>query len=125
MFGLGSRDEVSAPLDRRRSLAAIPVKSRAIVEERQVSDDKLVLIAHFQRRRTFFSRWLPDTIEKRVELDELGAFVYALIDGKRNVGEMIDAFIAEYPLNRREAELSVVKFVRSLAERRMIAIAVR
>lgn len=125
MFGSFARDFTpKPPLDRRRSLAAVPMISREITEERRVANDKLVLIAHFERRKTVFSRWLPETIEKRVELDDLGIFVYDLIDGERSVAGIIDLFIQNFKLNRREAELSVVQFLRSLAERRMIMIVV-
>ncbi len=62
---------------------------------------------------------------KQIKLDELGAFVFGLIDGTRNVRQIIADFVARYGTTKREAELSTVDFLRSLAKRHAISIAVK
>ena len=71
------------------------------------------------------ARFMPPILERTVKLDELGAFVFRLIDGQRTVLQIVEAFQQRYKANRREAELSTVEFLRSLAQRRVISIAIK
>ena len=57
-------------------------------------------------------------------LDEIGSFVWRLCDGNHSVREIIRALAARYKLHRKEAEVSVVAYLRTLAKRRLIAVAV-
>jgi hypothetical protein len=76
-------------------------------------------------RRSGFARfmgWLlraPSRCE--VELDAVGAFVVARCDG-RPLREVVDALIDHYKLTRREAEVALADFVKSLLKRRLIRI---
>jgi len=76
------------------------------------------------RRSGLFARFLPPIVEKRVQLDELGSFVFDQIDGTRSVREILDAFVARYRNNRREAEYMVTTFLRQLTERRLITLVI-
>jgi hypothetical protein len=62
--------------------------------------------------------------EKRFELDALGAWVWKRIDGTRRVEALIQEFAAEQRVNGREAEVAVVAFLKVLAKRGLIALAV-
>ena len=111
-------------LDRRRSLEGIPVINKNVSIE---SNEKgnLIISAKVPRKSGFFSRFLPPVIIRNVKLDELGSFVATQIDGEKNVLDIIEAFIARYHTNRRETELSVVAFLKSLVQRQVISIVVK
>lgn len=64
-------------------------------------------------------------MERNVRLDEIGGFVFKLIDNRRNTLEIIDIFLAKYRVNRREATLSIVGFLKSLVKRGIVSIAIR
>jgi hypothetical protein len=119
MFGM----KKEPALDRRRSLAGIPVVNPGVTSE-EIEAGRLRLTARFPRGTGLLARFQPPVLERSVKLDELGAFVFRLIDGRRSVLEIVDLFAARYRANRREAELSVAAFVRSLAERRMISVVI-
>ena len=73
----------------------------------------------------FMARFQPPVQVRRVELDELGTFVVGQIDGARDVLEIVNAFTTRFKVNRREAELSVVEFLKSLVQRHLISIAIK
>lgn len=59
---------------------------------------------------------------RKLELDELGAFCWNLVDGERTVRELAQAMAGRYQLPRREAELAVAAFLRELGKRGIIGV---
>jgi len=59
---------------------------------------------------------------KRLELDEMGTFVWGLINGEHSVKDIADAFVAEYQVQNREAELSVTAFIKDIGQRGIIGL---
>jgi len=68
----------------------------------------------------FFS--IPDSRE--LKLDRVGSHVWQLCDGERTANEVIVAMCEEYKLSRREVEVSFIAFMRLLAKRGMVVVAV-
>jgi len=52
-----------------------------------------------------------------IELDEIGAFVWSLCDGKRNVAGIAAALSKHYKITTHEAEASLLDFLDSLRRR--------
>jgi hypothetical protein len=109
--------------DRRQSLAGRPCLNQGVRLER-LSEARVQVVVELQRRSGFFARFLPPVFVRRYRLDELGTFVVERIDGRRSAAALIDEFARHHRLNRREAELSVVQFLRMLMQRQAISIAV-
>jgi len=113
------------PLSREQSLASIPVRNQAI-EAEETEDGEIRLVIPL--RQTWWARllarafYVPKT--RRVALDEVGSFVWRLCDGKHNVRQIIQALCQRYRLHRKEAEVSVVAYLRQLARKGIIGIAV-
>ena len=110
-------------IDRRRSLSGVPVLNEGVQVATEA--DRATLVVRRNRPNGFLARFQPRVLERTVKLDELGTFVLKQIDGQKDVLRIIDAFIGQYRINRREAELSIVAFIRSLAERRVISVVIR
>ena len=118
--------EPKPTLDRRTSLQGVPVRHETItVDPTAGGTNGIVLINRFERGKGFLSRFAPPVIEQRLELDELGAFVFQLIDGERTVAQIIEEFVRRYRVNRREAELCTVAFLRRLTQKRLVSIVIR
>lgn len=115
--------ETPPVLDRARSMAGIPVRHPDMTLQRTASGGMLIT-ARFPRGKGWLSRFAPPVLEHRVELDDLGAFVMEHIDGHRSVEQIVGAFTDRFRLNRREAELCTVDFIRKLAQKRLIAIVI-
>ncbi|MFZ3044642.1 MAG: PqqD family peptide modification chaperone [Desulfatirhabdiaceae bacterium] len=86
-----------------------------------------VLILYPEGANPWVSRilsWMGKTEDRvrmrKVQLDVLGSQVWQLIDGDRTVLEIIDVFARSHQLHHREAELSVVQFVRELGRRQIV-----
>jgi hypothetical protein len=115
-------------LKREDSLAAVVVPNRQLRVERN-AEGVITLYAPFHAAAFVerIARWLgaaPRAGEAKVELDEVGSFVWDLCDGRRNVREMVACLTEKYKLNRKEAEASLTAFLRSLAGRNLVAIVI-
>lgn len=53
-------------------------------------------------------------------LNEVGARIWTLLDGKRTLGEIVDFVCAEYAVDHAQAEHDVLAFVHDLALRNLI-----
>ncbi len=62
--------------------------------------------------------------ERPVILDEVGSFVWKMCDGERSVEQISKALSDEYKLTPREVEVSLNEYLRMLAKRGMILVAV-
>jgi Coenzyme PQQ synthesis protein D (PqqD) len=47
-------------------------------------------------------------------LNETGAFIWELIDGKRNVEEIINKLIIDYDIDKKNAEEDVLSFIENM-----------
>ncbi len=57
---------------------------------------------------------------RKLQLDILGTSVWDLVDGKSTVMEIITSFAGLHRLYRKEAEISVIQFLRELGRRGII-----
>jgi hypothetical protein len=60
----------------------------------------------------------------RIELDAVGSQVFDLIDDHRTVDELVKALISVHKLARREVEVSLTEYLKTLGRRGIIAFAV-
>lgn len=123
LFGHDS-NKGPAPIDRREAMQSIPAINPGVTFQKE-DDGHLMALVPTKRPSGFLSRFMASTSTRRIRLDEIGAFVIENINGKRTVQEIVDAFAAKYRVNRREAELSMADFLKSLVQRNIIAIGIR
>lgn len=112
------------PLSREQSLASVPLRNQAIeVEETDAGEVRLVIPLRAAWWARLLSRLFYVPKKRRVVLDEIGSYVWGLCDGRRNIRDIIQALAGRYKLHRKEAEVSVVAYLRQLARRGIIGIA--
>jgi len=126
LFGKTFSSALEAPpvLDRRQALAGVPEFNPHVSRGENDATGIVTLIVTLKRRDDFLGKFQPKQWERKIELDELGSFVAAQIDGKRTALELVEAFVTRFRINRREAELSTMAFLKSLIERNVISVAV-
>jgi hypothetical protein len=77
-------------------------------------------------RQPAWVRWVrpvfPISKEKNVQLDKLGAEIYALCDGRRTVEEIIDLHKDRWRLSFFESRAMILQFLRQLLERNLIVL---
>jgi|SRR5579883_1140020 len=103
-----------------------PVRNPAVRWER-AGEDSLVVISFtpktFGGRTRLIDRLFGIPSEKKIELtDELSSSVWEMCDGQHTVGQ-IAAFLAEkYKLGRRQADVSVLAFLKTLQSKRLVGV---
>jgi hypothetical protein len=119
------KDTKTGKLTRQQSMSAVPVLNQLVTYERR-ADGRLVL--HVPRKRTSTVRLVARLFRlppyKQIELDELGSYAVELCDGHNTVSQIVDRFAGKFQLNRREAEVSMVSYLETLAKRGIIGFAV-
>ena len=122
---LGGGKSRRPKLDREQSMAAVPVLNQLVSIERDEGGHARLRLP---RRRTSMVRLISKAFRlppyKRLELDELGTYTVELCDGSNSVAEIIARFAKKFGLNRREAEVSMVSYLQTLAKRGIISFVV-
>lgn len=106
-------------------LDSVPVSNQAA----RVEEHDQGLVVYLPLRKTWwmkppFSWALPYRDERGVALDKLGAEVFREVDGQRTVEQIVERFAANHRLRFHEARLAVMQFLRMLAERNIVVLAV-
>ena len=123
-----SRKTDPKALSREASLASKPIRNPALTCERH-GDGGLLLRVPYTPPRSRWARLVARALrlegtERRISLDEIGTYVWDMCDGETTVRKMIGRFAEEYKLNRKEAEVSMVQYLRTLAKRGLVGIMV-
>jgi hypothetical protein len=104
---------------------ARPVRNPEVTES--VVDDKLVLHG-VAVRRNFLEKLLIKSDEqarKGYELEEVGSFVWACIDGKTSFEKISRELQKRYKMKRLEADASLEAFLKMLSDRGLITLLVK
>ena len=113
------------PLPRRELLRAKPVRTEKLTSEEN-SDGEIVL--GIPRRNTWWidtmSRMFYVPSRRTVVLDRIGSFLWGLCDGQNTVDHVISTIRTEYKLERKEAEVSTLTYLKQLTEKGLIGLAV-
>ena len=110
-----SRDEL---------LHAMPLRNQLI--EWEVDDKGEVSLVIPQKERFWVklvSRLFMLPGKRVVVLDDVGSFVWQLCDGHHSITQIVTQLRGKYQMTRKEAETSLVTFMRQLGKRGMIGFA--
>jgi hypothetical protein len=114
-----------AQLSRTDALCCIPIRNPMVVESRMDSGE--MLLSYTETLKPWFAgilKRMKKTSEirrtRKLQLDILGTGVWDLVDGKSTVMEIIDSFAGIHQLYHKEAEVSVIQFLRELGRRGIV-----
>ncbi len=112
-------------LDRLQALACTPIRNPEVSEESNADGTLLRYPVEvkpwFQSIFKRLSSRDSNIIIRRLQLDPLGSSVWQMVDNKKTVAEIAEAFRKTHQLGTREAELSVTSFLKDLGKRGLIA----
>ncbi len=90
------------------------------------NDDGEVQIS-IERQETWKVRLLSKLFyipkKRNITLDGVGTEVWQMCNGRNSVGDMIEELADKYQLNRKEAEVSLLQYLKTLGEKRFIGFA--
>tara|TARA_B100000686_G_C16694293_1_gene919544 strand:+ start:588 stop:977 length:390 start_codon:yes stop_codon:yes gene_type:complete len=58
--------------------------------------------------------------ERKITLDEVGTEVWQMCDGRTTVAQMIESLGKTYTLDRKEAEVSLLSYLKTLGQKRFV-----
>jgi hypothetical protein len=117
----GLKQKSQLPLTREQAFEARPVRNPAL--KWRVNDEDFVEVI-VPRRKDLFGRamgflfFVPES--RPITLDEVGTRVWNLCDGEHTVQDIVKALSSDYKLQRREVEVSLTEYLRTLGKKGMI-----
>lgn len=117
----------SSSLNRTQALECVPTQNNTIQWQQLDSGEilftyPLPLNPFFKALHRRFGRSQEDSPIKKLQLDQMGSFVWLQIDGKKTVRKIIRHFAEEYKVTGQEAEHAVTAFLKTLGQRGFIAL---
>ena len=106
-------------------LKSRPVRNQLITWERNEQGEVMITIP----RQTGWKVKLLTLLfhipkKKLISLDEIGSEVWVLCDGKNSVERILRTFGEQHKLNPKEAEVSLLSYLRTLGKKQVIGFAV-
>jgi hypothetical protein len=110
-------------ISRQEILAAIPVRNSLIEWESNDQDEVVLKVPRRQDRvGKILHRIFVAPPYKQVVLDEVGSEVWRLCSGENSVDTIVKSLAKKYKLSRREVELSLGTYLRTLARRGFVGL---
>ena len=107
----------SPKLSREAMLNSRPARNEALAWDE--NDDGEVVIK-VERQESLRVRLLSKVFyipqERKITLDEVGTEVWQMCNGKTSVAQMIERLGKKYQLNRKEAEVSLLSYLKTLGQ---------
>ena len=109
-------------ISREDMLASKPTRNEAVEWDRDENGDICITMvrskASWKLELLAKILYLPD--RRRVVLDEVGSGVWEMCDGATTVAMMIRRLSERYKLNRKEAEISLLHYLRQLGKKKLV-----
>ena len=116
---LGRRPKMS----KKEVIELLPVRNQLLTWTK-TEDNEIMLSIPMRKDRVgvLIGRIFKTPDSKQVLLDEVGAHVWELCDGKHNIAGVVAEISKQFGLSRREAEVSVTLYLKTLAERKFVGL---
>lgn len=116
--------KIGPPKPERKAVMTLrPCQNSVITWEKQEDGSVLLHVPINQnpgRLGAVMMKLLRPPKERKVELDEVGGFVWELCNGQHTIEMIVQKTAKQFKMNRREAEVSVTMFLQMLHERNFI-----
>ena len=112
-------------IGRENVMQSIPLRNTAIKWEMDDKNEVSLVIPQKEKlwvKITSKIFMIPD--KRLVVLDDVGSFVWTLCDGKNSVEYIVRRLCNKYNLTRKEAEVSLLTYMRQLGKRGFVGFAV-
>jgi hypothetical protein len=117
---LGRKKPEEVPsIDKDVVLNLAPIRNPAITWRRYKSGEVALIVS--VKKKGLMARGDKSEREKKIILDKIGSYVWTLCDGEHTFKEIVDALVENYKLHRREAEISLAKYLDVLSKKGVIS----
>jgi len=102
-------------------LTSRPARNEAVAWEKNDDGEVQIIVT---RQNTWKVRLLSKIFyiprQRKITLDEVGTEVWQMCNGRTTVSQMIEGLSDRYQLNRKEAEVSLLAYLKTLAQKRFV-----
>ncbi|MEM1570475.1 MAG: PqqD family protein [Candidatus Bathyarchaeia archaeon] len=117
---LGRKKPEEVPsVDKDVVLNLAPIRNPAITWRKYKSGEVALIVTI--KKKGLMARMDKSEREKKIILDKIGSYVWTLCDGEHTFKEIVDALVENYKLHRREAEISLAKYLDTLSKKGVIS----
>ena len=126
LYRLGLKKPPDLGLKREDLLDTVPLRNATIKWGKNNQSEVSIVIPQKEKLWVKIATKILRVPGKRVVvLDEVGSYVWMQCDGRNTIGNIIDGLCGKYKLNRKEAEVSLITYMRTLGKRGMIGLAIK
>jgi hypothetical protein len=102
-------------------LSSRPTRNEALAWELNDSGEaRITIVRQDSWRVRLLSKLFYIPKKRTITLDQVGTEVWNMCNGRTTVGQMIGTLSERYRLNRKEAEVSLLSYLKTLAQKRFI-----
>jgi hypothetical protein len=102
-------------------LKSRPARNEAVSWETDISGDVVLFVPRADHWRVkLLSKVVYVPKQRKIVLDEIGSGVWEMCDGKTSVAKMIAHVEETYKVSRREAEISLLHYLKTLGEKGLV-----
>ena len=102
-------------------LGSRPARNELVTWEKTDSGEAQITV---ERQNSWKIRLLSKVFyipkKRTITLDEVGSMVWQMCDGRTAVAQMIEDLRSKYKLDRKEAEVSLLAYLKTLGQKRFI-----
>ncbi len=110
------------PVSRKDLLEAKPFRNSVVTWEMKETQVRLQVPRNDRRTVAWLARLFPLPESRTIDLDEVGSEVWWLCDGERTVKEIVGALASGHRLDRKEAEMALIEYLRTLTKRGLVGL---
>ena len=108
-------------LTREAMLNSRPARNELIKWEKTDSGEaRITVVRQDTWKIRLLSRIFYVPKERTITLDEVGTEVWQMCNGRTSVAQMIESLRRTYKLDRKEAEVSLLSYLKTLGQKRFI-----
>ena len=112
-------------IERDSVMQSIPLRNTVITWEMDNKDEVSLVVPQKDKLWVKMASKIFMIPNKRVVvLDDVGSFVWTLCDGKNSIEHIVKRLSNKYSLTRKEAEVSLLTYMRQLGKRGFVGFAV-
>lgn len=112
-------------ISREAMLNSKPARNDALSWEKNDEGEAAITLTRGDTRKVrFLSKifWIPE--KRTLVLDEIGTQVWEMCDGRTTVSAMINRLSEAHKLNTKEAEISLLAYLKQLGRKRLVGFVV-
>jgi len=126
LYRFGIKKPPDLGLKRENILEAIPLRNATIKwEENDEGEVSIVIPPKDKTWVKIITKIFMIPGKRVVVLDEIGSFVWMQCDGEHTIKDIINSLTGKYRLTRKEAEVSLINYMRTLGKRGMLGFAIQ